>query len=373
MIVFWKNSIKKGSLHDLVVHLIPAILVVSLFEIIAIEVYLNTPLQESKIKFFVWRSAQAIGGFILGYLSDKYCRKKILILTQVLGALILPLLLWQNFAIFPLFLIGFFFNPSPIARAALIDNFPKESKAKLIAITYVAQFIPWCFYLKVKGFTSYEVIMAALITLAINVTISYLFFEDRKDKKSNHKKETSQSVVHTKRRKRALYTLCALFSGQLVFFISDTFFENLTSNAGLFSALGIGSLIGVIVGIFYRKIPHLSLLTFCFGIGILLSVVPLITNYLVPDLNIDLPYQLMLFSNLGGFYLPFVFDVVLSATSASYRGTACGIIDLIIALSSIIGVAIVILLSPTETLILSMTIILFLISTVIQKKGEKHV
>jgi len=119
-------------------------------------------------------------------------------------------------------------------------------------------------------------------------------------------------------------------------------------------------LIGVLVGIFYRKIPHLSLLTFCFGIGVLLSVVPLITNYLVPDLNIDLPYQLMLFSNLGGFYLPFVFDVVLSATSANYRGTACGIIDLIIALASIIGVSIVVFFNPGETLILLMTIILFI-------------
>ncbi len=372
MIIFWKNRIKKGSLKDLIIHLVPAILVISLFEIIAIEVYLNTPIHDSKIKFFVWRSAQAVGGFILGYLSDKFCRKKILVITQVLGVLILPLLVWQNFAVFPFFLIGFFFNPSPVARAALIDNFPKESKAKLIAITYIAQFIPWCFYLTIKGFSSPQILMAALVTLVVNAAISYLFFEDRKDKRQEHQPEITQNFIHKKSSKRAFYTLSALFPGQLVFFISDTFFENLTSNAGLFSALGIGSLIGVLVGIFYRKIPHLSLLTFCFGIGVLLSVVPLITNYLVPNLNIDLPYQLMLFSNLGGFYLPFVFDVVLSATSANYRGTACGIIDLIIALASIIGVSIVVFFNPGETLILLMTIILFISATAIQKKGEKH-
>lgn len=372
MIIFRKHRIRKGSLKDLIIHLVPAVLVISLFEIIAIEVYLHTPLHDSKIKFFVWRSAQAIGGFLLGYLSDKFCRKKILVITQILGVLILPLLWWQNFAVFPLFLIGFFFNPSPVARAALIDNFPKESKAKLIAITYIAQFIPWCFYLGVKGFGSMEVLIAALITLAINALASYLFFEDRKDKREEHQHPIPHNFIHRKSSKRAFYTLTALFPGQLVFFISDTFFENLSSNAGLFSALGIGSLIGVIVGIFYRKIPHLSLLTFCFGIGVLLSVVPLITNYLVPDLNIDLPYQLMLFSNLGGFYLPFVFDVVLSATSANYRGTACGVIDLIIALASIIGVSIVVFFNPSEPIILLMTIILFLSATIIQKKGEKH-
>ncbi len=373
MIIFGANNIKKGGLKDLIIHLIPAILVISLYEIIAIQVYLNTPIQDSRFKFFVWRSAQAVGGFLLGYLSDKYCRKKILVITQVLGVLILPLLLWKNFAVFSLFLIGFFFNPSPVARAALVDNFPKESKAKLIAITYIAQFIPWCFYLTIHDFKSTEILMAALTVLILNSTMSYLFFEDRRDKKQEHNNDITQSFTHKKSIKRVFYTLCALFPGQLVFFISDTFFENLTSNAGLFSALGIGSLIGVLVGIFYRKIPHLSLLTFCFGIGILLSAVPLITNYLVPDLNIDLPYQLMLFSTLGGFYLPFVFDVVLSAISANYRGTACGIIDLLIALSSIIGVAIVVFLNPSQTLILLMTVILFISATAIQKKGEKHV
>ncbi len=250
MILFLKNKIKKGGLKDLIIHLLPAIIVISLFETIAIEVYLNTPISDSKIKFFVWRSAQAVGGFIIGYLSDKLCRKKILVITQILGVLILPFLLWQNFTVFPLFLIGFFFNPSPVARAALIDNFPKESKAKLIAITYIAQFIPWCFYLIIKGFSSVEVLITAAFILLLNSAISYLFFEDRKDNRKEHQSEINQEFIHKKSSKRAFYTLCALFPGQLVFFISDTFFEKLTSNAGLFSALGIGSLIGVIVGIF---------------------------------------------------------------------------------------------------------------------------
>ena len=247
-----RNHIKKDSLRDLIIHLIPAILSISLFEIIAIEVYLNTPIYDSKIKFFLWRSAQAVGGFILGWLSDKFCRKKILVITQVLGVLILPFL-WQNFAVFPLFLIGFLFNPSPVARAALIDNFPKESKAKLISITYIAQFIPWCFYLTITAFSSMEVLIASLIALLGNAAISHLFFEDRKDKSQKPHTEITESFIHKKSSKRAFYTLSALFPGQLVFFISDTFFENLASSAGLFSALGIGSLIGVLGAIFYKK------------------------------------------------------------------------------------------------------------------------
>ncbi len=367
-----KAQIKSEGIYEFIIALIPMLVVIFLFEVIAIEVYLHAPINESKIKFFAWRSAQAIGGFVLGYLSDKYSRKKILVITQIFGVVILPLLLWQNFSIFPLFLIGFFFNPSPVVRAALVDNFPRKSKAKLMAITFIAQFIPWCFYLTINDFIASDILIAALITLVVNTAISFLFFKDRKDIRQEHHIEIAKNFAHEKSSKRAFYTLSALFPGQLVFFISDTFFENLAFNEGLFSALGIGSLIGVLVGIFYRKIPHLSLLTFCFGIGVLLSVVPLITDYLVPDLNIDLPYQLMLFSNLGGFYLPFVFDVVLSATSANYRGMTCGIIDLIISLSSIIGVFIIVFFNPGEKLILLMSIILFLLATIIQKRGEKY-
>lgn len=362
---------KRGGIRDLTIHLIPAIIVVSLFEMVCIEVYLHAPIHDSGAKFFIWCAAQAVGGFVLGYLSDRFCRKRMLVITQACGILLIPFLFLQSFSILPLFLIGLLFNPSPVARAALIDNFPKESKAKLIAITYVAQFVPWCFYFTISGLGAKGVLTSVFAILIVNTIISHLFFEDRRDKKQE-KQDTAKNFTNKKGIKRTVYTLGALLPGQLVFFISDTFFENITSNASLFSVLGIGSLIGVIVGMFYRKIPHLSLLTFCFGIGILLSAVPLITNYFAPDINIYLPYQLMLFSNLGGFYLPFVFDVVLSATSANYRGTACGVIDFIISLASIVGASIVILFHPDEKVVLLATTILFLVAAIVQKRGERH-
>ena len=208
--------------------------------------------------------------------------------------------------------------------------------------------------------------------LLLNLVISYFFFEDRRDKAKAHTKVHEQKIIHKNNSKKILYSLLALFPGQLVFFISDTCFEGFTSNAGLFSALGCGSLIGVIIGMFYRKLPHLSLLTFCFGIGVLLSGVPLITKFFSPNLLIDIPYQLMLFSSLGGFYLPFFFDVILSSTSADFRGTACGFIDLVIALASIIGVLIVIVFNPGEVLVLGMTVVLFIIAMTLQKRGERH-
>ena len=370
MSIFRKHPI--GSMVDLTIHLIPAVFSIFLFEIVAIETYLQTSLHKSIMSFFIWRAAQAVGGLFLGHLSDRFCRKKILIATQVMGLLILFLLWCQSFSFIALFFLGFLFNPSPVARAALVDNFPTKSKAQLIAITYIAQFVPWCFYIGISNLLFMPVVKTVFILLIINSVVSYLVFEDRRDRKKECGHLIHQPFLHSKDRSRAFYTLTALFPAQLVFFISDSFFESLASNAPLFSALGIGSLIGVIVGMFYRKIPHLSVLTCAFGIGILLSVVPLITNYLIPDLNVDIPYQLMLFSNLGGFYLPFVFDVILSATSVNYRGTACGIIEFIIAIASILGVGVLMIFELQELTILLLSVILFLVSTVIQKKGERH-
>jgi hypothetical protein len=81
----------------------------------------------------------------------------------------------------------------------------------------------------------------------------------------------------------------------------------------------------------------------------------------------------MLFSVLGGFYLPFVYDVVLSATSLNYRGTACGVIDIVVNSSAVSGLVIVLLFGPKEVAILGMTTVLFLVATIAQKFGEAHV
>ncbi len=370
--MLFEKGIKGGRVENLAFHLIPAFVVVALFEIVSIEVYLHAPISSSKIMFFVWRSAQAIGSFLAGYISDKLNRKTVLIISQVLGVVLLPFLFYTQFSLFSFFLIGFFFTPSPIARAALVDSFVKESKAKLIAITYIAQFIPWCFYLVIKKIDSVKMIVGVVAFLVCNSICTFFLFKGKKNLNEEEGHLFAREMIYKGDSRKLLSTLGALVAGQIVFFVSDTFFENLSHNEGLFSALGIGSLIGVIIGICYRTIPHLSLLTFCFGIGVLLSLVPFVTSYFSSELPVDMPYQLMLLSNLGGFYLPFVFDVVLSAVSRQYRGTMCGMIDLAIGLSSVIGVSVVTFFSPNETTVLLMVIILFSIAAFIQKLGEKH-
>ena len=80
----------------------------------------------------------------------------------------------------------------------------------------------------------------------------------------------------------------------------------------------------------------------------------------------------MLFSTLGGFYLPFVYDAILSSVSSNYRGTACGIIEVIISLAALAGLGIVLFFGPREKMILALMTILFLVALIVQKNGERH-
>ncbi len=92
---------------------------------------------------------QAIGSLLWGYISDKHCRKKTLIAIQILSILFLITIFFYGFKYWTVALLSIAFNPSPIAKAATIDNFPFQSKVKLIAATLIAQFIPWTFYVQI--------------------------------------------------------------------------------------------------------------------------------------------------------------------------------------------------------------------------------
>ena len=80
----------------------------------------------------------------------------------------------------------------------------------------------------------------------------------------------------------------------------------------------------------------------------------------------------MVFSTLGGFYLPFVYDIVLSSVSSNYRGAACGILEVVISLGSFTGLAIVLAFQPDQRTILLIMSALFLSAKFIQQKGEAH-
>lgn len=371
MFKFWENHIKKGSLKDLIVHLIPAVIATFLFQVISIEIYHHNPLTESKMNFFIWVVSQAFGSYFLGSASDKFCRKKTLIVTQACGILAMFYLMWAGCSDWLAILFtGLTFSPSAIAKAALIDNFPRESKVRMIGITFIALFLPWCFFSYIVSLDPLYVLIPSVSWLIINLFLTIFYFEDRRDKASHHKE--SRKFFNKKRKAKAFLTSLALLPGQMIFFLSDSYFEESVKNAPFFTLLGIGVLIGAIVSVFYKKTPHLSMVSICYGMGFIFCAYSLIATKFILLPDTVLPVIIMLFSILGGFYLPFVYDAILSSVSSNYRGTACGIIEVIISLAALAGLGTILIFGPSEWTILFLMTILFLAAFIIQRSGEKH-
>lgn len=382
MNVLFKSKIRQKTTtvsSELFAHLLPSLFAIFFYELISIEVYLHASLKSTSdvaahsltpYKLFTWITTQAIGGLVLGYLSDKFCRKKMLLFTLLCGIIFLPFLFWQGFTVWWIGVLGIGFSPSPIARAALVDNFPFESKVKLMSWTFVAQFVPWVFYLWI-GIIDLELIFwISWIGVMVVCGLSKLFFEDKRDMKQKDHDISIKDLVHRDRRRKVTITLTALFSAQIVFFLTDSYFEEFSSNGGLYSALGFGSLIGAIMALFYKKTPHISMITTMYGAGFLISIMPVASIVFFNIEGVNVRYQLMVFSNLGGFYLPFIYDIILSNLSSKVRGTACGVIDLVISLSSLIGLSTILFINPNELTVVLLTTILFLIALIIQKQGE---
>lgn len=361
------KAIEQPLYLGLIKHFIPALVSIFVFQVVAIEIYSSNPLSLSKFNFTAWTISQAIGSFLIGFLSDKFYRKDVFLATQCSGCLLLLMMIFFGYKHWiTILLVGLTFSPTAVARAALIDYFHNISKVKLIGTTFIILLIPWCFYTQISKANPTDTSILLLIILLINVIATHVFFE----KKPHGNQQINNDLFKSINKEKAFYTALAFLPGEIVFFLCDSFFEESAQNAQYFSALGIGVFIGAILSVFYTKTPHLSILTTCYGIGFLLSILTVTSNLIISIPNINLSTQIMLFSTLGGFYLPFVYDFILTSISSKFRGVTCGLIDSITSLSSFIGLSIILLFNPTQIEVLILMSFLYLAATVIQKRSE---
>ncbi len=344
---------------------LPALLMIVLFELVSIQIY---SLPNSEDYFIIWILSLAVSGLYLGFLSDRFNRKACLLSTLASGFLFIIIINHFGVSDLLILLLGLTFNPTPIARASIVDNFPHKSKVQLIVITFIAQFLPWCFFSYLSGMQHIVFIKIVLPFLLITA-ILFIFFHDIRDKKFHFL--DFRKIIHPGYRSKVYLTLCALFAGQIVFFLSDSFLEMQSSNLRLYSLLGVGSLVGTSLGLLYRKTPHLSVLTLAYGMGILFSIVPLFSALSFNIDNLDFSYQTMLVANLGGFYLPFVYDAVLSSTSPSFRGTLCGVIELLISATSVISILLYKITINSNVYLFTFITLFFIIAMFLQRIAEK--
>ncbi len=350
------------NFKDLKLFLFP-LLLIFLHETFSVWVFKKHLDLSSSIMHKIVIIGSATISFFAGLLSDKFCRKKMLILSFVVGSMCFAFLFGGKVDI-SLLIFPFFFA-APIARAALIDNHSHLSIKNLMCVSYIVVFIPWCFASLWSLSSIYYV--SAVVSI---LTIVFLFlFKDLRDLLAHkiHGLKMFQVI-----KKKVPFLSMALLMAQLVFFLIIEKIEylgvgTLGSDEKLYSFLGLGSLLGAILCL-VSDVPKNctreyvqsssreainkftnssesksyipvktteSLLTLSYTFLLLMVFGSLVTffywNQYAWEISLG---QIGIF---GGFYLPLVTDRAAVALGEERRGLACGIIELIIGLATIIA------------------------------------
>ncbi|MCF7852597.1 MAG: MFS transporter [Simkaniaceae bacterium] len=348
---------------------IPVCIAIAMATVMSIKVHLH--LKESVIAYFSWVSFQALGAVFIGFASDLFCRKKIFILTQVFGIATLLLIILTKEAVLFLPILGLLFHPYSVGLAGMIDNFPQSSKVKIAAICFLAFLFPWVFY---NYLFQYEVLInfAALIVLIVNIIFSAVFFFDRRDERVKHKLFQFHREIHPKDRKKFLFTFLAFFFTQLAYFFINTFVETSILSEQFYIVLAMGSIVGCGFAFFYKKLPHVSILTITYGIAFFTSIIPLIYSYVLGPSTINATYIYVVVGCLGGFFIPFVYDVLVNSVSPTIRGTSCGLIEFNYSVPHLISALLLKSHFLTLGLLLVVIPLCYFFSVILQKRAESH-
>ena len=316
-------------------------------------------------------AAIALGAIFMGFLSDSLCRRKMLIFIHCVAPILLTLCyLMPTVSVFYV-LLCFVYNPLSTVRANLIDNTQEYSKIKLISYSFMIQFLPDSFYVFFQDIHFDIAYLSAMGAMLLSLSVGLVFFFDRRDEKIKHESMIAKIAFFAPQtRPRALLTFIAFIPTQIAYFISDNFLDADTLNPLYYSILSFGSLLGAGLSSLYKKTPHVSVLTIAYGVAFLVSVLPLGTEFLYGYRQLNVPYMFIALGTLLGFYISFVYDVILHSVAKHFRGTACGILDFVYSGASLITLISSSFLAQNLSWTLVAIAVAFAVALAVQKRAE---
>lgn len=354
-------------------HTIPLLLTIIIMELITIEISL-APIYKTTAYHIIWLFLQLVPGFALAYLSDRNKRKKILIISQCLGIIGIILLAKFGFNPWVLAFVAITFNPTPIARAAFIDNYPQHSILKLISITFLAQWIPWTFINYIPKIDYTIVLYILLAVQSLNTVLSFLFFKDKYDY-VNHDEKHPYPWEILIRKKAILYTIVAFILAELTFYLVWLFLENHPRMHSWLSITTLATLIGICIALLYKHIPHMSIITLLYGIGAGFMLVSFVICLSYPSSSCDnrLINSIINYSVVGGIYLPFVADAVITMSGEKHKAIGAAFIELGGAIATILSPLICIMINLNSNRLLLIIAIIYILAMFSQRHAEKIV
>lgn len=350
-----------------------AVTLFAIFVNIFVSAQIYVLFEDSMHNTTVYNMMEAIGAISMGFLSDKFCRRKTNIISHSIGVLLLLLIFLHPNYLYAIFLLGFFYSPLPILRAGLVDNFTSFPRLYLLMLSFVVQFIPWCFYYVYVNANPHIMHSLALALLTLSLLGSIFFFHDKRDQNIAEKlRLKSASIIHSSARKRVFFTFIAFFLMQLVFFFSDNFLESIDDMPNFYSLMSIGTAICVLLALVFKDISHTSVLRVNYGINAAVSFLPLLAVIFFSSLHFNGAFQVIMLSSFGAMTLPFVYDITMHSVNANYRGTASGILDFVYNLASLFSLSLITLLDMHKVYTYAIITVGLCVAVFFQTKSEKH-
>lgn len=283
----------------------------------------------SNLSLEYWLALQVIFSIVFGFLSDRYCRKKTLVLC--LGVTLISLLLLKYDFLLPAILLnGIFGNFTCIARAAYCDINVYHNRMTNIENTFFPQALAWIvFFIDYKIFSTNLFFTVFFLNL-IAFLLSLLFFKDFRDK-SEKKKEVSFFALVIKFFDFSYIRLIIamiIWQGlwHMTIAIGAMYMKQIDQGKYLFLVISSVYFLGLAVTKFY-KIRPLNGIT----ISILLTFLFFFFNfivYLLTGSSGDLPYNIfLLLSFFMGISRPLYFVCFAKKAEIHEQGTLYGFLE----------------------------------------------
>lgn len=366
------EAVRKKHIYDLFrisLFSIPAVVAIFISELITLIVYLFKP-PETDNFFALWRALQLIPVFIFAYISDRQYRKGALVISHILGLILGVAVYLLGFPFWALIVVSLAFSPIPVARAALLDNFPQYSSVKLVAITYFAMYIPWMFFYQFSFVSLNKLIIFTFFLLLINTLMTIVLFRDRKD--LTHVDHSLHRTLATQNKKKMILMIVAFILSQITFeLIWDLLYRSHAENVWV-SLMNCGFVIGFAGAILYKKLPHMSIIMLTYTTGLGISIVATIGNwYGLFGCQEAILTSMGYYTVVAGVYLPLVTDGVISLFNPQKKATASAVVELAARLASILWYVGLFYVLENYCHSLYFISLLFLLAALLQRRVEK--
>ncbi len=305
----------------------------------------NAPVNITHITTF-WVGLQFVFSTLFGLISDKFCRKKVLIFSLACSIFSIPILN-MGWAWSAIFLNGAFGNIAPIARAAYCDIQIQKNKESNIINTFLILPLPYIVlsfnYHLFETYSYFFMWIAEVFVLCTTI----FFFQDRRDKENR-----DVSIQFLNKLKQKFFTSSSLRL-LLAFYILNSGWWLLTYRAEdqldvhnllkyFFLIVGLAFLTGAIICRIYTFKPEKALPLIFLFITILF-VFDYLFSIIIGGINIDSSF--MHFTLLGGVGLPLCYVFYSSQATPHEQGTVFGLMESVRALTELSGPVILSLIS----------------------------